>query len=403
MLVGLPAVGVRLLQFAGFMHLEPLADAALFGVAIVAAAFLVTWVAEAAEVEIAQSLALALVALIAVLPEYAVDVLFAFKAGKDPIYAQYATANMTGGNRLLVGFAWPLVVFVVWFKTRRTAIRVNRSVSLELAFLAAATIYSFTIPLKGHISLIDSAVLVSTFVAYMIFAGRGHQTEPEIVQPALTIARLPRRRRRAVLAGLFGFAAVVIGLSAEPFADGLIETGHAFEIDEFLLVQWLAPLASEAPEIVIATILALRGRASQAMGTLISSKVNQWTLLIGTLPIAYSISAGSLDPLPLDSRQREEVFLTAAQSVFAVAILVSLSISVMEAIPLFLLFATQLFLTSAAIRTGYAVVYVALAAIIGVADRRTVGQTARLVAQVARGADVDGEAARAGAPPGEYG
>ena len=48
-----------------------------------------------------------------------------------------------------------------------------------------------------------------------------------------------------------------------------------------------------------------------------------------------------LHGLPLDSLQREELFLTAAQSVFAVAILVNRSISVREALALFFLFIGQ--------------------------------------------------------------
>jgi len=385
MAFGLPGVILRVVELTTDVHIEPLVASAVFGFSIVAAAFLITWVAEAAEVEIAQSLALALVALIAVLPEYAVDLTFAWKAGDDPTFAQYAAANMTGGNRLLVGFAWPLVAFVTWWKTRRPSLRVNRGISLELVFLGLATLYSFTIPLKGSINLVDTAVLVSLFVAYMYLAGRGHQTEPEIVEPALSIARLSTARRRQALLLFFAWAAIVIGLSAEPFAEGLVETGKSFDIDEFLLVQWLAPLASEAPEIVIATILALRGRSSQAMGALISSKVNQWTLLIGTLPVAYSLSAGTTDGLPLDDRQVEEVFLTAAQSAFAVLIFLSLSIALWEAAALFLLFATQLFLTAPEVRIGYAWVYVALALVLLALDRREIPRTVANVRATVRG------------------
>ena len=54
-----------------------------------------------------------MLALIAVLPEYAVDFVFTWKAGKDPDeYAPLALANMTGGNRLLIGVGWSLVVLL---------------------------------------------------------------------------------------------------------------------------------------------------------------------------------------------------------------------------------------------------------------------------------------------------
>ena len=120
--------------------------------------------------------------------------------------------------------------------------------------------------------------------------------------------------------------------------------GEKAGISTFLLVQWLAPLASEAPELIVAGMFAWRLNTSAGFGTLLSSKVNQWTLLVGSLPIVFAISAGVLHGLPLDSLQREELFLTAAQSVFAVAVLVNRSISVREALALFFLFIGQFIL-----------------------------------------------------------
>src|SRR3981081_650654 len=93
----------------------PVEIATLFyGLAIVGAAFAMSWAAEAAEHDIPRALALTVVALLAVFPEYAVDIVFAFKAGQDPAYAPYAAANMTGSNRLLLGFGWPTVSVLAW-------------------------------------------------------------------------------------------------------------------------------------------------------------------------------------------------------------------------------------------------------------------------------------------------
>ncbi|MFG1857906.1 hypothetical protein ACGFJT_39145 [Actinomadura geliboluensis] len=104
------------------------------------------------------------------------------------------------------------------------------------------------------------------------------------------------------------------------------------------MVQWLAPLASEAPELLVAVMFAWRLRDADAIGTLLSSKVNQWTLLIGTLPLAYRIGGGAWS-LPLGSRQTEEVLLTAAQTVLGLALLIDLVIKRWEAAALFALFA----------------------------------------------------------------
>lgn len=359
------------------------ADTSLFGLSIVSSAFLLSWAAEAAEVDIAQGLAVAFIALIAVLPEYAVDMTFAWKAGTDPTYAPYAVANMTGGNRLLIGAAWPMIFLLFWIRTKRPVLHLERSYSVEVVALAIATIYSFTIPLKGSISLIDTVILTSIFIGYIVVISRAPAEEPELVGPARIIGTLPRRQRRTAITLLFLAAAGSIFASAEPFAEGLIHTGTELGIDEFLLVQWLAPFASEAPEFLVAGILAWRGRAGVGMGALLSSKVNQWTLLIGGLPIAYAFSSGALSihGLPLDARQDEELFLTAAQSLFAVAVLVSLSLSAKEAIALAALFAVQFVFPSQEIRLVLAVIYVVLALIILVRNRaqvRAAVVTARL-------------------------
>ena len=83
------------------------------GFAILGSAFLLAWAAESLQLDVSQGLALTVLALIAVLPEYAVDFTFAYKAGEDPDkFAPLALANMTGGNRLLIGIGWSMVVLL---------------------------------------------------------------------------------------------------------------------------------------------------------------------------------------------------------------------------------------------------------------------------------------------------
>ncbi len=336
-----PAVTLRLHVWSAGHAIETV----IFGLAIVSAAFMLTWVAEAAERDIPRTLALAGLALIAVLPESAVDMLFAWKAGNDPSYAAYATANMTGGNRLLVGIGWSMVVAIFVLRTKGRILKLAEIHRTEIGILGIATVYSFIIPLRGGITLFDAAFLISLFAVYVYMASRGEvEEESTLVGPAETIANLPTSRRRTLLVIMFIYAGASILVGAEPFAEGLIETGTQFGIDEFQLVQWVAPFASEFPEFLVAGLLAWRLRADAALGALVSSKVNQWTLLIGCLPIAYAISSGSIDPLPTDARQAEEVLLTAAQSLLAVILLINLRMSLWEGLLLFVLFLAQ-FLT----------------------------------------------------------
>jgi cation:H+ antiporter len=342
------------------LHPEPWIAAALYGLAVVGSAFILAWAAEVVQLDVSQGLALALLALIAVLPEYAVDFVFSWKAGKDPHqYAPLALANMTGGNRLLIGVGWSLVVLLAAWRMRRIADRGNyqgeidtevhleRTHSIEIAFLLVATVYSLTLPFKHTITLFDSAVLITIFVLYLWRLTRAPADAPDLVGPAELIGSLPQRTRRILIVLMFVFAAAVILLCADNFAESLVETGTQLGVSKFLLVQWLAPLASEAPELIVAGLFAWRLNTEAAMGALISSKVNQWTLLVGSLPIVFAISAGALHGLPLDSLQREELLLTAAQSVFAVAVLADRKISVKEALALLGLFLLQFVLGAA--------------------------------------------------------
>lgn len=329
--------------------------AIVFGIAIVGAAFLLSWAAEVVQLDFSQGLALALLALIAILPEYVVDATFAWLAAEDPAYAGYAVANMTGANRLLIGIAWPMVVVIAFLRFRRWRIDLEEGHGLEVVVLLAATLYAFWLPFKDGITLFDMVVLVSIFVFYIIRVARLPVEEPHLVGPAQLIGEMGVGRRRLITGVLAMVAAAGILLVAKPFAQSLVNTGIAFGIDEFLLVQWLAPLASEAPEFVIVALFAWRGMSTPALGTLVSSKVNQWTLLIAMLPLVYSFALGTPAALPLDDRQRAEILLTAAQSLFAVSLLLDLRLSLIGAAALFVMFITQMVLpeTRGVITTAY--------------------------------------------------
>ncbi len=362
--VCLPGVLQAYLHF----HIPPFVSALIFGGAIFGAAFLLSWGAEAAQIEISESLAVAILALIAVLPEYAVDFVFTWKAAHDPAQAQYAIANMTGANRILVGLGWPLVLFLFVMAKKKTAIILDKSQRVEIFYLAMATIYSFTIPLKGSLNLFDTLILVTLFALYTRRASQMETVEPEVVGPVRILGNMGRTGRRISTAVLFLYAGAVIFIVAEPFAESLIETGKFLNINEFFLIQWLAPIASEAPEFIVAATWALRGHASSSLRVLISSKVNQWTLLVGTIPLVYAISGQSIRPFVLDTLQDHELYLTSAQSIFAVAILVALKFNRVHGMLLFTLFGAQL--VFAEIRMEVAAIYIVLAVFFHILHRR---------------------------------
>ena len=232
-----------------------------------------------------------------------------------------------------------------------------------------------TIPFKDTISLVDFGVLLVIFAVYIWRLSKLPAEEPHLVGPAKAIAALSRGARRAVTIVMGVAAAVVVLLVAEPFAEALIETGTELGIDEFLLVQWLAPLASEAPEFVVVAIFAWRGATTAAMGTLVSSKINQWTLLVGMLPLIYSIALGEPSGLPLDDRQKDELLLTAAQTLAAVAFMLDRRLGWRGASVLAVLFVAQFFLRDHV--TAFTYVYFAIAIVVTIAQRVHIAETFR--------------------------
>jgi cation:H+ antiporter len=211
-----------------------------------------------------------------------------------------------------------------------------------MSVLLAATAYGLILPFKGELTVVDSVVLLALFGLYTWATSRAGAEEPELAGPAAVLGRLPPGRRRLITGALFVVAAYLIFISAEPFAHGLVDAGRTFGIDEFLLVQWLAPLASEAPEFIVALLFVWRGQSAAGMRTLVSSKVNQWTLLIATLPLVFSAGAGALGGMPLVERQQHELWLTAAQSLFAVVLISEFAMNRWEAVALLVPFVAQL-------------------------------------------------------------
>jgi len=362
------------------IHHPPHLKSFLSGIAVISAGFIISWSAETAEIDIPRSLSLAVVAFLAVLPEYAVDVYFAWMAGKfGGEYVHYATANMTGANRLLLGIGWGLVALIAMKRLRSIKVELDEGLRLETTILLIATIYSFTIPLKSSIHPIDSIFLISIFIAYIYLATKAYREEVILEGVPRYLSSFPDLTRRTIVIALLSFSAFVIFVSVEAFAEGLIETAKSFGFDEFLMVQWVAPIASESPEFVVAMYLVRRMRVTAGMNSLISSKVNQWTLLIGTLPLVYSLSLGFFSPLPLDSRQREEIILTASQSLFGLAVISNLRISLWEALTLISLFISQFIYESVEMRYILSLIYLSLSFPIILKERKQIMKSLRVI------------------------
>ena len=293
---------------------------------------------------------------------------------------------MTGSNRLLLGLGWSAVALVALVVASRRSGKPVRELilperyRLELGFLLVGRgggVRSSRCPVRSTCSSASacwrSSVGTScgspatrTAARSTIWSGRPRGSR-----------HLPAWQRRPLVIAMFVGAALVILASAEPFAEALVGSGAALGVDQFLLVQWLAPLASEAPEFIVAILFAVRGKAAMALGMLISAKVNQWTLLIGSLPVAYLFGGGSTS-LVLDARQVEEVLLTATQTLMGVAVLMALRFPRWAALALLGLFAVQFAIPGTegrlVLSAAYALIGIAPAAAASAADRADAGR-----------------------------
>ena len=413
----LPWLGLSVL---GTGELSTLGIVAVSGVAVLGASFLLAWAAETAEKDVPRAFALAVLAVLAVAPEYAVDALYAWEAGQNPgsNAASLAVANMTGANRILIGIGWSGIALYTIYRVAQTQdtsveraegflkskVNLSEDIPTEIFFLFLATLYAFTVPLGGGIGMVDVFVLVGLYVAYIYAALNGPEGHEEQVGVPAYLQDQAKLGRVVTVLGLFGFAGMMILLAVEPFAHGLEELGTQAGIDPFLMIQWVAPLASESPELIVVAYLVNKARATAGFNALISSKLNQWTLLIGTISVVYSISLGSVSALPLSAEQNGEIWLTAAQSFFALAILVNFDISVREALALLVLFVSQVALSVTLVQEGvldqllvlhsYTVAYIVLGVLLLIVRRDALARLVRLTRlQVFEGVDTGSEPA----------
>ena len=363
---------------------------AVSGLSILGASFLLAWGAETAEKDVPRAFAIAVLAVLAVAPEYAVDALYAWNAGTGgatttacgqltaaqieaqatPLAeachnANLAIANMTGANRILIGIGWAgIAAFTVWRATRTKdpavqdrpgwladSVQLDTDIATEIAFLTLATLWAFLVPLGGGIGLFDTLFLVGLYVAYigLVLKSDVEHSEHTVGVPKYLQGWSVPWRPLAVLF-LFGYSGAIIFTAVDPFAHGLEEIGIQNGIPEFFMIQWVAPLASEAPELIVVAVLVNKARSTAGFNALISSKLNQWTLLIWTIAVVYSIALGEYGTLPFDPRQSAEIWITAAQSFFALAVICNFEISIREALLLFALFISQVLLEFAIIR-----------------------------------------------------
>jgi cation:H+ antiporter len=312
--------------------------------AIVISALMIAWAAESAQFFMAQGFALAILAWMQTLPEFAVEAVFAWHQ-QTPLLL----ANLTGALRLLTGFGWPVIYFTAAVSHRRRTgkpldgIRLDEHHSVEVVGLAVPLMYIAVIAAKGSLAIYDAAVLILIYAAYLIVLTKLPPEEAEAIEELEVIPRTIVKSRRpvriAVITALFLAGGAAVFYVADPFVGSLLSISAMFAVPSFVLVQWVAPIVSEFPEMASTVYFARSAdRAPMALMNMVSSNINQWTLLVAMLPVVYSISAGSPAAIVLTPQQRLELLMTLGQALVGMMFLINMQLAWWEATVLFVLF-----------------------------------------------------------------
>lgn len=321
---------------------------------ILLSAFVIAWGAEAAQFLISQGLALAILAWLQTLPEFAVEAVIAWNAGKDPSQTHLVIANFTGSLRLLVGLGWPMIYFVAAaFRRQLLAVRLEDEHSVEVFGLLLPIAYFTFIWWKGSLTVWDAIPLTATYVLYLWILWKipPREAEEEAIEdlgaiPRRVLALSPAMRNSAISV-LFLAGGVILYFSAHPFLESMLAISASLGVSTFIFVQWVAPFLSEFPEKLSAFYWARKVRtANVALMNMVSSNINQWSILSAMIPILFVISAGKLRPLAFDVHQREEILLTILQSFLGFLLLVNMELRFHEALILFVFWFAQFVMPS---------------------------------------------------------
>ncbi|HLK46760.1 MAG TPA: hypothetical protein VKT49_01420 [Bryobacteraceae bacterium] len=326
---------------------------------ILVAAMLIAWAAESAQFFIAQGFALAILAWLQTLPEFAVEAVLAWKQ-QVPLLM----ANLTGALRLLTGLGWPMIycTAALFHRSRRRGplgqIQLTDEQSIEVVGLFAAMAYLFVVWWKASLGLFDAAILIAVYIAYLVILRRMPAAEAEQIDDLERIPRAivtaPPGPRTAAIVILFVAGGGLIYFMAEPFLASLLAVSASLGLPNFIFIQWVAPFVSEFPEKVSAFYWARTvERASTALMNMVSSNINQWTLLAAMLPITYSLSRGAISSIPLDSEQQLELLMTLGQSLLGAIFLMDMRLACWEAAGLFGLWLLQFLFSPIAPGPGF--------------------------------------------------
>jgi cation:H+ antiporter len=236
-----------------------------------------------------------------------------------------------------------------WKNTRKfVKVKLESEHSVEVFGLLLPILYFLFIWWKGSLALWDAFPLSFSYFLYLWILWKipPKEESEESLEDLGTVPRkilsLQPRMRNAAIWALFVAGGIILFFSAHPFLNSMLAISASLGVSTFVFVQWVAPFLSEFPEKLSAFYWARKVRtAPVALMNMVSSNINQWSILSAMIPVLFVISAGEIKPLVFDDFQKNEIILTILQSFLGFLLLLNLELVMWEAAILFVFWLVQ--------------------------------------------------------------
>ncbi|HEX7420972.1 MAG TPA: hypothetical protein VF505_13870, partial [Thermoanaerobaculia bacterium] len=220
--------------------------------------------------------------------------------------------------------------------------------SVEVFGLLLPILYFAFIWWKGSLTLWDAFPLTGAYVLYLFVLWKippreeNEESLDDLGALPRKILAMPQGKRAVAIWALFIAGGVILFFAAHPFLNSMLAIAGSLGVSTFVFVQWVAPFLSEFPEKLSAFYWARKVKtANVALMNMVSSNINQWSILSAMIPILFVISAGTIKPLSFDGMQRQEILLTILQSFLGFLLLLNLELKFHEALVLFVFWLVQ--------------------------------------------------------------
>ncbi|MGC8580967.1 MAG: hypothetical protein ACP5RS_01940 [Thermoplasmata archaeon] len=294
-------------------------------------------------------IALALLAVMEMLPETGVEASLTMSSVSNVMYLKYISSNFTGANRMIIGAGLPIIFFLFYIgKQKNSELKFKDSLLVPLFFLFISTIVFGVSVITSSFSVYLAIAMIAIFIMYIYtsyYNKNMKRKEEEYTSVTGKIRSNVTKKHTILLTSIFLIAigTVLLYYSIDPFIKQLLEFSIVLGIPSYFFIQWVAPFATEFPELSTFFLWSRNKAYDSSISALASSLIMEWTVMMSVVPILYLLfSPAHYTYIPLDYLQKMEIIITMEQSILFALITFKLNVKKWEAISIFLLWVMQI-------------------------------------------------------------